>query len=88
MNIGERAREEAYIPTVARDIVYGWARGVCGPMAAADQKTKRELEYRIPRLHHPVNSRRFPDIFADLCKITKLYSWRCFRKTVCSRLLP
>ena len=23
---------QAYIPTVARDIVYGWARGVCGPM--------------------------------------------------------
>jgi hypothetical protein len=25
---------QAYIPTVARDIVYGWARGVCGPMVS------------------------------------------------------
>ena len=28
----------------------------------------RELEYRIPRLHYPINSRRFPEIFGDLCK--------------------
>jgi hypothetical protein len=26
---------QAYIPTVARDIVYGWARGVCGPMVSS-----------------------------------------------------
>ena len=30
--------------------------------------SKKELEYRIPRLHSPVNSRRFPEIFGDLCK--------------------
>ena len=29
---------------------------------------KRELEYGIPRLHYPVDSRRFPDIFADVRK--------------------
>ena len=29
---------------------------------------KRELEYRIPRLHFSVNSRRFPNIFEDFCK--------------------
>ena len=28
----------------------------------------RELEYRILRLHSPVNSQRFPDIFGDFCK--------------------
>ena len=28
----------------------------------------RELEYRIPRLHSPVDSRRFPEIFGDFCK--------------------
>ena len=38
---------------------------------AADFSAKileRELEYRIPRLHSPVNSRRFLEIFRDLCK--------------------
>ena len=29
---------------------------------------KRELEYRIPRLHSPENSRRLPEIFEDVCK--------------------
>ena len=29
---------------------------------------KRELEYRIPRLHSPANSRRFPEISGDVCK--------------------
>ena len=29
---------------------------------------KRELEYRIPRLHSPVNSRRSPETFEDFCK--------------------
>ena len=28
----------------------------------------RELEYRIPRLHSPVSSLRFPQPFGDLCK--------------------
>ena len=27
-----------------------------------------KLEYRIPRLHSPVNSRRFPEISGDVCK--------------------
>ena len=31
---------------------------------------KRELEYRIPRLHSPVNSRRFPETFGDVCNKT------------------
>ena len=31
-------------------------------------RTKRELEYRIPRLHDPVNSPRFPEIFGDFRK--------------------
>ena len=25
----------------------------------------RDLEYRIPRLHYPVNSQRFPEVFGD-----------------------
>ena len=29
---------------------------------------KRELKYRIPRLHHPENFRRFPEVFGDVCK--------------------
>ena len=29
---------------------------------------KRELEYRIPRLHSPANSRRLPEIFGDFYK--------------------
>ena len=29
---------------------------------------KRELEYRIPRLHSPVSSRKFPETFGDFCK--------------------
>ena len=29
---------------------------------------KREFEYRIPRLHYPVNPRRFPETFADFCE--------------------
>ena len=28
---------------------------------------KRQLEYRIPGLHSPVNSQRFPEMFGDLC---------------------
>ena len=31
-------------------------------------RLQRELEYRIPRLHSPVNSRRFPETFGDFCK--------------------
>ena len=29
---------------------------------------KRELEYRIPRLHSPENSQRFPEISGDVRK--------------------
>ena len=29
---------------------------------------KRELEDGIPRLHSPINSRRFPEMFGDFCK--------------------
>ena len=32
-------------------------------------KRELELEYRIPRLHSPVNSRRFPESFGDLCYV-------------------
>ena len=28
---------------------------------------QRELEYRIPRLHYPVKSRRFTEMFGDVC---------------------
>ena len=34
----------------------------------SSNNTKRGLEYRIPRLHSPVNSWRFPKTFGDLCK--------------------
>ena len=30
--------------------------------------SKRELEYRIPRLHYPVKSWRFPEIFRGFCE--------------------
>ena len=33
-----------------------------------DPQAKREVEYRIPRLHYPVNSRRFPETFGDFCR--------------------
>ena len=36
--------------------------------AGGTQASKREVEYRIPRLHSPGNSRRFPEMFRDLCK--------------------
>ena len=29
---------------------------------------RRELEYRIPRLHSPANSRRLPETFEDFSK--------------------
>ena len=38
------------------------------PKLLALSANKRELEYGIPRLHSPVNSRRFPDIFGDFCE--------------------
>ena len=38
----------------------------------AEHRVKRELEYRIPRLHPPVNSRRSPDIFGGLCKNNRI----------------
>ena len=35
---------------------------------AGSNNYKRELEYRIPRIHSQVNSRRFPEIVGDRCK--------------------
>ena len=35
---------------------------------APDWGAKRELAERIPRLHFPVNSRRFPDMFGEFFK--------------------
>ena len=41
-------------------------RGQCAEAARRlAWKHKRELEYRIPRLHYPVNSLRFLDLFGD-----------------------
>ena len=34
-------------------------RGVGSRTARQDAEDKRDVEYRIPRLHSPVNSRRF-----------------------------
>ena len=39
-----------------------------GQTSAVTPFRKRELEYRIPRLHSPENSRRFPEIFGYVCK--------------------
>ena len=48
------------------------SRPNCGVVAhdffILDASDKRELEYRNPRLHSPINSRRFPDIFGDFYK--------------------
>ena len=55
--------------------------------ALAASAMKRKLEYRIPRLHSPVNSRRLPEIFEDSVR-TKQASCRYSWKTVFSRLLP
>ena len=46
---------------------------VFGPQPTRNQnpsggKGKRELEYRIPRLHSPINSWRIPEIFGDFWK--------------------
>ena len=45
---------------------------------------KRELEYRVPRLHFPKNSRRCSDISVRTKQVSCRYSW----KNVFSRLLP
>ena len=34
-----------------------------------------ELEYRIPRLHYPVNFWRFPEMFGDSCKSKISFQW-------------
>ena len=47
----------------------------------------RELEYRIPRLHSPANSRdvqRFSEMFGDLCKNKPSFMYTC----VSNRVLP
>ena len=48
---------------------------------------ERELEYRIPRLHSPVNSRRSQEI-SEIPVRTKQASCRYSWKSVFSRLLP
>ena len=45
---------------------------------------KREVEYRIPRLHSPVNSRRFPEISVRSKQASCRLSWR----TVLPRFSP
>ena len=52
------------------------------PLSCA--KTKRELEYSIPRLHYPANSRRLAEISVEANQASCRYSW----KTVFSHLLP
>ena len=37
-------------------------------LALLETTNNRELEYRMLRLHSPVNSRKFPEIFGDLLK--------------------
>ena len=36
---------------------------------------ERELEYRMPRLHPPENSRRFPETFGDFRKNITSFLW-------------
>ena len=50
----------------------------------SETPVKRELEYRIPRLHYTINSRRFPDIFGDFCQNTTIFLW----EFVENRFLP
>ena len=50
---------------------------------AASRDDNREVEYGIPRLHSPLNSRRFPEISVIQKQASCRYSW----KTVFSRLL-
>ena len=57
------------------------------PDATSSPFSKREVEYWIPRLHSPVNSRRFPDI-SEISVRTKQTSCRYLWKTVFFRLLP
>ena len=38
------------------------------PARAPSHLVKREMEYRIHRLHFPVSSQRFPQMFGDSCK--------------------
>ena len=52
----------------------------------AGQTAKRELEYRIPRLHSLANSRRFPEML-QISVRTKQAFCRYLWKTVSSRLL-
>ena len=42
--------------------------GVADALGMQGPSPERELEYRIPRLHSPVISRRFPETFGDFYK--------------------
>ena len=59
-----------------------------GRIACPRRSLNKELEYRIPRLHSPVNSRRFPDILSEIPVRTKSASCAFSLKTVFFRLLP
>ena len=48
---------------------------------------KRELEFRIPRLLSPTDSRQIPEMFGDSCK-NEASVLEVLWKTVLSRLLP
>ena len=69
---GENIKRNAATPLVLtpfvplRALLFGSFFTFAGDAAGAYDK--RELEYRTPRLHPPVNSRRFPEIFGDFCK--------------------
>ena len=54
------------------------------PAAPAVSAAAQSPDYRIPRLHFPVNSRRFPEIFGDFCKNNTSFLQVCVE----SRFLP
>ena len=47
--------------------IYTHLLHVCALLHACRASCKRELEYRIPRLHSPANSRRLPETSEDFC---------------------
>ena len=49
---------------------------------------ERGPEYRIPRSHSPVNSRRFPETFGDFCNSKTGFLHRFSWRTVFSRFPP
>ena len=68
----EREREierERYTHTCMY-YVYIYIYRLAGDVESFDlsEESERELEYRTPRLHRPVNSRRSPEISGYFCK--------------------